>query len=141
MFRLLIDLCTWVLDLRSNFPHFLWIAFVLSTIFNIIYFRLFSEIQRIGEREYLNSITDFQLNDDYVAVLMGTQLQLHSVSITLKQNTVFEIQLIIKHQFKAHRIRYRRKRINFISISRSKRRKNNKFCDFKRVFNNGNWCM
>lgn len=41
---------------------------------------IYKEIQKIGEREYLNSINEFKLNDEYVAALMGSQLQLHTLN-------------------------------------------------------------
>ena len=39
----------------------------------------FKEIFKIGEKEYLNSVTAMQLNGEYVAAYMGSQLQLHAV--------------------------------------------------------------
>ena len=38
-------------------------------------------MQKIGEKEYLNTVTELKLNGIYAAALMGNQLQLHSVSL------------------------------------------------------------
>jgi hypothetical protein len=47
--------------------------------FLICLFILIVEITKIGEKEYLNSVIGMQLNGEYVAAYMGSQLQLHSV--------------------------------------------------------------
>lgn len=49
---------------------------------NFIFFKNI-EITKIGEKEYLNSVISMQLNGEYVAAYMGSQLQLHSVLIII----------------------------------------------------------
>lgn len=79
---------------KATISNFLIVLNLNYTYLKINLLKFFSiEIQRIGEKEYLNSITELQLNDDYVAVLMGNQLQLHSV-IILIQDLVQTLLLI-----------------------------------------------